>query len=306
MKKVKKFLLNSWLVKVVTHILKKIPVSRKQNISLYTALSIFFHELKDKDLQSEANGVAFNFTLAIFPGLLFLFTLIPYLPITEDQIMVFMKSQLPETMFEAMRETISQLATDKKGFLLFTGVVLALFLSTNGVVGIIDSFNRMYRTKEKRNFIRKRVVALVLTISIITVFCTCVTFLTVGKIHLKSLGLVGYQKLLIQIAEYLIVTFVFFITVSLIYHLAPTVHHRFKFFSLGSAIATFLGMIATSLFFYYLNSDFATYNKVYGSIGTLIALMIWIKFLSLILLIGFEINASLDRYKRAEDILDLS
>lgn len=306
MKKVKKFLLNSWLVLFVIGVLKKIPVSRKHNINLYTALSIFFHELKDKDLQAEANGVAFNFTLAIFPGLLFLFTLIPYLPITESQIMAFMKGQLPQTMFDAMKETISQLATNKEGFLLFVGVLLALFLSTNGVVGIIDAFNRMYRTKEKRNFIRKRVVALVLTVSIISVFCTCVTFLTVGKIHLKSLGLLGYQQVLIQIIEYLIVAIVFFITVSLIYYLAPTVHTRFKFFSLGSAIATFLGMIATSLFFYYLNSDFATYNKVYGSIGTLIALMIWIKVLSLVLLIGFEINASLDRYKRAEDILDLS
>ncbi len=303
MKKFKQFLANSWPVQAVVKLLSAIPVSKNLGISLYDTFSIFFKELKDKDLQSEANAVAFNFTLAIFPGLLFLFTLIPYLPIEEGQIMGFMRSQLPKEIFEAMESTIKELATNREGALLIIGVLLALFLSTNGVVGIIDAFNRMYHTKEKRKFLRKRLVALALTVIILAVFCFSVTLITVSKIYLKQLVIADYQKVLITTVEYMVVTILFFLTVSFIYYFAPTVHKRFKFFSLGSVIATILGMLATSLFFAYLNSPYATYNKVYGSIGTLIAVMIWIKFLSLDLLIGFEINASLHRFKRAQTIL---
>jgi len=102
---------------------------------------------------------------------------------------------------------------------------------------------------------------------------------------------------LILILRYVIVFFVFFSTVSFIYYLAPSIHKRWKFFSLGAVVAAMLGILITHLFSYYF-TNFASYNKLYGSIGTIIAFMIWIYLISIIILLGFEINASVDEAKK--------
>jgi membrane protein len=101
------------------------------------------------------------------------------------------------------------------------------------------------------------------------------------------------------VLTYFIIFSVFFFTISIIYYYAPAIHKRWKFFNAGSITASILTILITNVFSYYL-VNFATYHKIYGSIGSLIALMVWLYFISLILIVGFEINASIDQVKTEE------
>jgi membrane protein len=266
-------------------------------------LKIFWRKIQKDELDARANAVAFNFTLSVFPALIFLFTLIPYIPIEnlDRQIMSLLGQVLPEGIYIEASSTIEDIVSRPRGNLLSIGFILTLYVATNGVIALMNAFNRSYRTGEKRSFLKKRLMAVIITFVLAFVLFMAIVLLIVGNIVLNLL--LEYDILTdtlsfyaISFLQYIVVFLVFFTAISFIYYLAPSVSKRWRFLSVGSVLAAVLCIAITHLFSFYI-SNFATYNKLYGSIGTFIGLMIWLYLLSLTILLGFEINASIDEAK---------
>lgn len=263
-----------------------------------------------------ANGVSYNFILAIFPAIIFLFTLIPYVSryfpeVNNESIMEFIGGIMPASMNEVISSTIFDIISNQRGGLLTFGFLFALFLSTNGMMALMRAFNACYKTIEKRSALKMRLTATGLTFMLAVVVLLAGLLLVVGQIAIdyitynitefSHLNLDNYIIYLLSLARFLVIFISFFIAISFVYYFGPAIHYNWSFFSIGSTIAT-LGILGISYGFSYYITNFGTYNKVYGSIGVLIALMIWVQLITIVLLFGYEINASLHHGVKVEAI----
>jgi membrane protein len=286
------------------------------HLSLYKFSKIFAENLEKDEIMDRANGVAYNFVLAIFPTIIFLFTLIPYISeyfpaIDRENILRFLANYIPASMFDVMSSTVLDIIDKQRGGLLTFGFLFAAFLATNGMLALMRAFNACYQTVEKRGFLRMRLTATGLTLMLALVLFMAVFLLVVGEImvdrvtselsDLSQVRLEGYQLYGLLALRFLVIFVVFFFAVSFIYYFGPAIHYNWKFFSWGSFLAT-LGCLAISYGFSFYITNFGSYNKVYGSIGVLIALMIWIQLLTIVLLFGYEVNASLHYGQKLEAI----
>lgn len=281
-------------------VLKKVYI-RKRSISVYDIIVVFIEKVRNDEIFERANSVAFNFTLAIFPAIIFLFTLIPYIPYPPEldvKILRFLQDVMPYSLYDAAASTIEDIVSKPRGGLLSFGFILALYLATNGMSSLMQAFNKCYRTVERRSFLKTRLIATILTFTLAFVLFLAVLLLIIGQFFITALQsyifLEDFVVYLIVVLRFVVVFIIFLTGISCIYYLAPAVHDRWRFFSFGSFIATLLSLAVSYGFSFYIN-NFATYNKLYGSIGALIAIMIWLFILSVVLLIGFEINASIDK-----------
>lgn len=278
-------------------------------LPLYTVGFFFFQEIAKDSLVNKASSLAYNFMLAIFPGLIFIFTLIPYIPIDnfQDQLMGLIALVLPENAYLAFETTLEDIIKNQNGRLLSFGFILALIFATNGVNTLMQAFNKSSLILETRSFLKQRLVALVLTIIMAFALIFGLVLITVGEFilnHLKEEVLIGdsFWIYVIAMVKWVILMAVYFITISILYRYAPAHTKKWRLFSAGSWLATILAILTFWGFSFYIN-NFGTYNKVYGSIGTLIVVMIWLYLNSLIILIGFELNASIDLSKRSIKIV---
>ncbi len=266
-----------------------------------------------------ANGVAYNFILAIFPTIIFLFTLIPYITpyfpeITTGSIMEFLSELMPASMYDVISSTVLDIVKNQRGGLLTFGFIFAMYLATNGMMALMRAFNACYRTVEKRNPFRMRITAFGLTLTMSLSLFLAIILLIVGQLvinyvtehihEFSSLNIDSSSIYLILALRFTVLLLVFFIAISFIFYFGPGVHYNWNFFSVGSFLAA-LACLGISYGFSYYITNFGTYNKVYGSIGALIALMIWIQLLTTVLLLGYEVNASL-HYGHKVQALDYS
>ncbi len=288
--------------------LKSIRISGGKT-SLYRALIIFIDKVGDNQLFEKAYGVAFNFTLSLFPSIIFLFALIPfiheYIPsISQGEILHFLQDILPRSVFEITAETIYDTLQIRREGLISFGVLFALFLATNGVNSLMQTFNMSYKTVENRSFIKTRLIALFLTVLLAFALIFSILFIIIGQVVLDWLleaGLLSEDFLyyIILLLRFIVVYIAFYLAIASIYYWGPAIHDRWKFFSYGSSLATILCILVSVGFSFYV-ANFGTYNKVYGSIGAIIALMVWQWLMSFILLLGFEFNASVSRAASGE------
>jgi len=283
--------------------LKAIWAEYEEHYVLCRIISILYQKIFQFDIDVRAAAVAYNFTLAVFPTIIFLFSLLPYMPIEHlDLKMIgFLKGTIPKNLQGDLTELISEIVNKKRGGVLSFGFLFALFASTSGIMALIRSFNLTYKTNENRGFFKERFIAVGLNFLLTFVLLIAFSVFIIGNFIVKTLAkkdLIQYDFTfyLTKSLTYLIIFSVFFFTISIIYYYAPAIHKRWKFFNAGSITASILTISVTNLFSYYL-VNFASYHKVYGSIGSLIALMVWLYFVSLILIVGFEINASIDQVK---------
>ena len=271
-------------------------------ISLYQIFKIFIKKINEDEIFERSLAVAFSFTLGAFPFIIFLFALIPYINIfipevNSEKIMDFLNQIMPSNMYDITKETILDLVSIKRGGLLSFGVLAALFLSTNGFNTLIKTFNSCYKLDEQRGFFKTRFTALILTLIFLIVAIFSILLSTVGAFFTTWLNSNNYFFYdffyYTYIYSILILFIIFYLVITSIYYFAPVIHNKWKFFSSGSTIASIGCVLITLLFSFYLN-NFSTYNKIYGSIGVLIAFMSWVYLISSILLIGFEWNTSID------------
>ncbi len=271
--------------------------------SVYDVVDVLLGELRLDSITKRASYMAFNFTLAIFPSIIFLFTLIPYIPsvLSMDlsaSILNFIGDFMPEEMYAVTYSTIEDIVNKPRGGLLSFGFLFALVLSTNGIMSLMDAFDKKYHTFYKRSYVRKRMIATLLTVALALILFLAVSAIFFGQWILDVLVFYevvteSYTYALIVILKYVAILFLFLLATSLIYYYVPAIQDKWPFISAGAVVATGLIFIVSMAFSMYI-SAFDTYNKFYGSIGALIGLMIWLDFVSMILILGFEINVSID------------
>jgi membrane protein len=274
--------------------------------TIYKVLKVLINKLIQFDIDVRAAAVAFNFTLAIFPSIIFMFSLIPYIPLDhlDDKIINLLSSVMPAGIFKEAKNTIVEIVSKPQGGVLSLGFIFALYASTSGVMALMRAFNTADRTVERRGFLKARMIAVMINFFLTFVLVFAILVLIVGRLSVDFLfdeGILNRDITFytIQFLSYIVIFFVFFITISIIYYFAPVSHKRWKFVNIGSITASILTILITNLFSYYL-SNFASYNRLYGTIGTFIALMVWLYLVALILILGFEINASIQE-TQAED-----
>lgn len=272
--------------------------------NLYDVGKIFMEQMRKDEITERAGAMAFSFTVAMFPLILFLLNMIPYIGyffsnVTTHNILLFIKEIIPESIYSEAEPTIMDIVSKPRQSLLSIGFFLALFLSTNGVVSMMNAFNAVYRTKENRNFWKTRAIAVSIVFVLVLSICGAVVIMILGgsilyrisEWEIVSSNLYYYM---LTVFRFLVLLAVFLLATAYIFRFAPAVHDKWKFFSTGSITAGILITLGFYLFSFYLN-NFATYNKLYGSIGAMIAVMLWLFITSLIILVSFEINVSLDK-----------
>ena len=279
---------------------KKIVLPGFQGVPLYYVMKFFGKGLRKGFIETRASSLAFHFFLAIFPLIIFLFTLIPYIPIEDfqDRMLGLIETFMPRSAYEATRSTILDIVQHKRGGLLSIGFLAALYFSTNGFNTMIDTFNRTFHTIETRSWITQRLISFLLVFIVTTLLVLAIILIIVSELWLHKLSFMGDTvEYVIVAGRALIIFALFFCTISFMYYLAPAKNSRWKFINAGATLATIGSMITSYGFAYYVN-NFGNYNKVYGSIGTLIVILLWIYFNSYILLLGFELNASIQNAKQ--------
>ncbi len=274
-------------------------------IPLYRVAAFFAHEIHESTLLNRASSLAFNFMLAFFPATIFLFTLIPFIPINnfQGQLLNLLSTILPYNAYMAFQSTIEYIVRIHNLKLLSFGFVAALYFATSGFSNLMQAFNTSsLATKQRRSWLKRRIIAIALTVVISMLLLVAITVMIAGeaiisylKSRIDSQGHFWYY--VIAFSRWIIVIAIFFVSISLLYRYGPENKEKAKFLSTGAVMATALAVLTSMGFSYYIN-NFASYNKVYGSLGTLIILMLWLYLNCLIVLIGFELNASIEFSKR--------
>ncbi len=279
---------------------KKIIIPGFEGLSLYIVTKFFFHGIRNGSINMRASSLAFSFFLALFPSIIFLFTLIPYIPIEnfQDSLFNLMQSFLPKAAFEATEETIADIIKNPHGGLLSFGFISALYFSTNGFNAMMDAFNETYHVIEARTAVQQRLISLLMVIVSTVLISIAIGLIIISEVVLTRLiSADGMTYFLIQLGKYIILVGVCLCFISFNYFMGAKRKKGFRFLSPGSILATFLTILASVLFAFYVN-NFGNYNKLYGSIGTLIVIMLWIYIVSLILLLGFDLNVSIQSAKK--------
>jgi membrane protein len=283
---------------------KSITFPGLDKVPVYDVLLFFYHGLTRGSLTTRASAVAFNFYLALFPAIIFIFTLIPYIPIDNFQknMLDLIENLLPSMAFLSLQDTITDIITIQRGSWLSLGFVAALFFSTNGFNSLIDAFNATYHSMEGRSWLAQRLISLLMVIIIFTLTITSVLLIMFGEIISNYLIETDWIKdsvwlLMFDLSRWLIIVALFFFAISFLYYLAPTAKSRYRFISPGSTLATVLCVIISLAFSFYIN-HFNSYNTLYGSIGTILIILMWLYFNAFGLLIGFELNVSIGMHRK--------
>ena len=280
--------------------LDKIRLPFHKNVSLYEIGRVFALGLVSGSLTTRASSIAFKIFLAVFPAILFVFTLIPYIPIDnfQDIFLSFFKDLMPHEAYVTVKDTILDVATHKQSGLLSVGFLAAIYFATNGISGVIAAFNATTLTLDTRTWYRQQLISIILVIvmTVLTTLAIGITFFSESFInYLVEIGVleINLTYYLISFAKWITIGALYYFAIAFMYYYAPANRVNWKFFSFGCMVATVLTILVSLGFSYYVN-NFGQYNKLYGSIGTLIVVLMWMYFNSLILLLGFELNVSIN------------
>ncbi len=311
-------------VKRLVRFLKGIKLSAFEGLSLFDLLEIYVFGILKGTLSTRASSIAFSLFLALFPLLIFLLTLvpfvIPYVSVgTEDfdfQFLLFLESFLPSATSDYFHEIYQQIKDQKQGGLLSSAFFISIFLMANGVNAIFGGFENSYHVELTRNFFRQYLYALMVGIilSVLLIVGAVVfvyfefyilDYLSVWASKTRGYDLTDGDIIGAQVGKVLFFIILSYFTTAILYYFGTAEGKKARFFSLGALMTTLLFMLTSYLFGVYVDK-FARYNELYGALGGLLILMVYIWINSNILLLGFELNATLNSlrktYKKQDDI----
>jgi membrane protein len=304
MNEVKNFLENNPVIQKTVLWLKRATIPGFRRQPLFFVGRFFVRSMFDDDLILRASSLAFNFFLALFPTFIFFFTLIAYIPIDylHDEIIQQLRYVMPHNAYETMKSTITDILKNQRGDLLSFGFVAAVFFASNGFQSMMKAFEKYAPRHEKRPWYFSRLRSIFITFlvaAILIVSVVIITYITITLDWLNKKNVLNSElyALGLQIFEYVSLFVLFYFIISSAYYFGSKKNARWSFFNTGSLVATLLSLATTLLFTFYVN-QFNSYNKLYGSIGTLIGLMVLIYFNSIAVLIGFELNSSIDHAEK--------
>ncbi len=269
-------------------------------VPIYTIIKFLYDQYTGDRMLTRANSIAFNFMLALFPALLFLLTLIPYLPFMEDKTTLLLETiegVMPSTAYDYLESIVGSILDQRNQELLSIGFILALLFSSNGMLSLMTAFSKKDKQHFKhRTILKERWVAILLTLAIGFLFISSLILVVVGNIvfNLMELDeiLPRFTQLLLLTARWLVTFIVVYAGVTIIYRYAPKFKNRTSFINPGSVMATSFSLLS-SLGFSYIVNEFGRYNEIYGPLGALVVIMIWLQINAFIILAGYELNASI-------------
>ena len=285
--------------KRIESVLRLIVIPGFGGVPLYDVLVYFIRGFTQVNLIDRAAAVAFYVFLALFPTILFLFTLIPYFPLQDvtTSVLEVLRDILPPGTYDSVSSTINEIMSIEHGGLMSIGLLLAFYFSTSAVSSFIRGFNMGDKEFGQVSFIKEQLYSILVMLMFVALLLFSIVLMTLGqkllpvlftKIHLYK----GITVFMINLVRWLIVIFALIIAMSLLYHFGNPRSKRFKLFTPGSLLFTGLFIVGPILFNFYI-SNISTYNLLYGSIGGLIIFVIWIYFNCILVLIGYELNKSI-------------
>jgi len=283
---------------------KKIRLPGFYGIPLYDVIIFFYKQVRRVGLTERTSAISFNFIMAIPPMIIFLFTLIPYLPISQaliNQLYELIREIIPgEKNYTPIIDFLNDFLTNQRYGLLSIGFIVALYYSSNAMAGIMRAFDKNYIGFRKRSYWEAKKTALQLTLILLLLMLVSLVLLIMQGAVLNWIVQSKLLRVIIINVRWIIIILLFLASISFIYRHAPFVHKRWRLINPGSVLATTLMLFFIILFSYWVN-HFSNYNKLYGSIGTLLLLMLLVYFNSLVLLIGFELNVSINSLRHEAD-----
>lgn len=259
-------------------------------------IKLFIQQLKTNPIPDWAATLAYYFMLSIFPLLIFMLTLIPYFNLNVDTIYSVMNDYIPQTLGDLFTTTILEVVSEPQGGLLSFGILAAIWSASNGVNALIRAVNRSYNIEETRNFLKLRLMSVLLTCGLIIVIVITLLLPVFGNVIIQGLKTYLFvpdeTTTILNMLRWIIgISFMVFV-LMVVYWIAPNIKIKFKEAIYG-AIAATLGWQIISIAFSIYVSNFANYSATYGSLGGVIILMLWFFLTGVILVIGGIINATL-------------
>jgi membrane protein len=305
MTRIEKFIKSSFPYRYAVLKSKSIFLPGFLGLPLYDVIIFFNYQVKKVGLNDRARSIAFSFLMAIPAATIFLCTLIPYMPVSRkitSQLLLLTKEITPnQNTYMLVSNFLNDFLSKPRGGLLSFGLVFALYYASNAMIGLMRAFNRSLTVYAKRNIFQNRWVAIKLTFVLILLLIGCIVILVTQNellrylfklLHIHKTSMRGIFKTL----RWFVIIPSFYFAIAYIYRHAPAIREKWRLFSPGTLLATTLMILVTFMFSFWVN-NFGTYNKVYGSIGTILILMLVIYFNAMILLIGFELNVSIHSLK---------
>ena len=278
--------------------LDQVPLPGFEGISILNLFQFLKEVFQKGNFALRSAAVSFRFFIALFPTLIFLLSLIPYLPIdgVKENLLVMSAELMPTVIYDVFESTVNGLFTRRYNALLSIGFVLSIYYASSGINTLLTAFSQSYQIKLQNSYLKQQILSLGIFLLIILIFLSAIALSILGN-YLTSQWqsieveyLVGVFQILFQIL------FMIF-GIAILYHFGNPHTHKFKLINAGTLFATIVIFLATKgLSFYF--SNFNIYNKIYGSIGSLLISLIWLNVVSYVLIIGFELYTKASEIKK--------
>ena len=297
-----KYILKIPIIRLLIIIPQKIYLPKFKGLTLYDLLKTYFFGIIEGTFSSRAGSIAFSFFMALFPFILFLLNLIPYLPIEPYHFVEFIDDVLPKDTASFFMPVILDIIDNPRGGLLSFVFLLTIFLMSNGINAIFSSFEYSYHITINRSFFKQYFVA-----SLVSIFLALLLLLTIVIIVFSEQFIWDLSKeeflsngvFWVETIRSIIFIILVYFVIAILYYFGIKKGKSIRFFSIGAFVTTMLFVVTTYLFGVYI-TNFSNYNELYGSIGALLILMLYIWINSNLLLLGFELNATLKTLRLKE------
>jgi len=279
-----------------------------EGLTLYAVGNFFLDGLKQGALTTRGAAIAFRLFLAFFPAILVMLSLIPLVPVVDfqDNLFAAIEQVLPGDTFALFEQTIADLILNKHNEVLSASFLVGLFFASNSINAILSGFNGSVNLEKKGGLLKTRLFSLGVLFVMAVVVVVCMALVTLSEV-IFDYGFSrvdmneGLAQFLVSSVRYIIIITLIYSVVTVLYNVGNLDMKKFKFFSAGAMLTTIFFLMTTIGFAIYLN-NFGNYNELYGTLGTLVVLLVWLDFNCLILLLGFELNASISKATLLSDI----
>lgn len=298
------------IIKNIVKFLKGLKLPGFEGLSVYDLMELYITGIVQGAVTTRASAIAFNFFTAIFPFLLFVIVLIPIIPIADfqEEFLEFLDSILPPQTFDFFTQNIFQnISTESSGSLLSTVFILSIILMANGVNAVFAGFESSYHQQASRSILKQYLYALgvalilavlvILTVAVFGYFQIYIIQPLYNSFTGQSFSETGSALNWIFVGKYLFFIVMTYLGTATLYYFGTKEGKENNFFSIGALLTTLLIMVTSYLFGVYID-NFSKYNELYGSIGALLILLFYLWLNSNILLLGYELNASLNRLRK--------
>ena len=289
------------LIKQLVAFGKTIKLKSFEGLSLYDILELYVIGIFKGAFSYRASAVAFSFFMALFPFALFILNLIPFIPLENFQqdFLQFVEEGVPPNTYDAIAVIISDIMNHSHQGLLSSGFILSILLMTNGVNAVLGGFEMSAHITVTRGFFKQYFIALALSLALSLLLIVTVAAIVIAEIMIQKINIQGYvaDVSVIEWSRFCFIVLMILITTSILYKFGAKETYKISFISYGAVFTTILVLISSYIFGVYVEK-FARYNELYGSIGTLLVLMFYIWINCMVLLLGFELNATISKLKR--------